>query len=80
MKRVHEGLPIHVLPMRAPETNEGQLLGKISPQGGTRQTQSAVEQLLEGIFGSTGGTRTSGGTTQDAKERQDRQLNNRESR
>ena len=80
MKRVHEGLPIHVLPMRAPETNEGQLLGKISPQGGTRQTQSAVEQLLEGIFGSTSGTRTSGGTTQDAKERQDRQLNNRESR
>jgi len=80
MKRVHEGLPIHVLPMRAPETNEGQLLGKISPQGGTRQTQSAVEQLLEGIFGSTGGTRTSGGTTQDANERQDRQLNNRESR
>ena len=80
MKRVHEGLPVHVLPMRAPETNEGQLLGKISPQGGTRQTQSAVEQLLEGIFGSTGGTRTSGGTTQDAKERQDRQLNNRESR
>ena len=80
MKRVHEGLPVHVLPMRAPETNEGQLLGKISPQGGTRQTQSAVEQLLEGIFGSTGGTRTSGGTTQDANERQDRQLNNRESR
>ena len=80
MKRVHEGLPIHVLPMRAPETNEGQLLGKISPQGGTRQTQSAVEQLLEGIFGSTGGTRPSGGTPQDAKERQDRQLNNRESR
>lgn len=80
MKRVHEGLPIHVLPMRAPETNEGQLLGKISPQGGTRQTQSAVEQLLEGIFGSTGGTRASGGTPQDAKERQDRQLNNRESR
>lgn len=80
MKRVHEGLPIHVLPMRAPETNEGQLLGKISPQGGTRQTQSAVEQLLEGIFGSTSGTRASGGTPQDAKERQDRQLNNRESR
>lgn len=74
MKRVHEGLPVHVLPMRAPETNEGQLLGKISPQGGARQTQSAVEQLLEGIFGSTGGT------PQDAKERQDRQLNNRESR
>ncbi|MCO4776787.1 MAG: PBP1A family penicillin-binding protein [Lentibacter algarum] len=80
MKRVHEGLPIHVLPMRAPETNEGQLLGKISPQGGARQTQSAVEQLLEGIFGSTSGTRASGGTPQDAKERQDRQLNNRESR
>ena len=80
MKRVHEGLPIHVLPMRAPETNEGQLLGKISPLGGTRQTQSAVEQLLEGIFGSTSGTRASGGTPQDAKERQDRQLNNRESR
>ena len=80
MKRVHEGLPVHVLPMRAPETNEGQLLGKISPQGGTRQTQSAVEQLLEGIFGSNGGARPSGGTVQDAKERQDRQLNNRESR
>ena len=80
MKRVHEGLPIHVLPMRAPETNEGQLLGKISPQGGARQTQSAVEQLLEGIFGSTSGTRASGGTSQDLKERQDRQLNNRESR
>ena len=80
MKRVHEGLPVHVLPMRAPETNEGQLLGKISPQGGARQTQSAVEQLLEGIFGSTSGTRASGGTPQDAKERQDRQLNNRESR
>jgi penicillin-binding protein 1A len=80
MIRVHEGLPIHVLPMRAPEANEGQLLGKISSQGGARKTQSAVEQLLEGIFGSTGGTRPSGGTRQDAKERQDRQLNNRESR
>ena len=80
MKRVHEGLPVHVLPMRAPETNEGQLLGKISPLGGTRQTQSAVEQLLEAIFGSTGGVRPSGGTSQDLKERQDRQLNNRESR
>ena len=80
MKRVHEGLPVHVLPMRAPETNEGQLLGKISPLGGTRQTQSAVEQLLEGIFGSIGGVRPSGGTSQDLKERQDRQLNNRESR
>ena len=80
MKRVHEGLPVHVLPMRAPETNEGQLLGKISPQGGTRQTQSAVEQLLEGIFGFNGGARPSGGTAQDAKERQDRQQNNRENR
>ena len=80
MKRVHEGLPVHVLPMRAPETNEGQLLGKISPLGETRQTQSAVEQLLEGIFGSIGGVRPSGGTSQDLKERQDRQLNNRESR
>lgn len=80
MKRAHEGLPAHVLPMRVPTLNEGQLLGSTPSQSGTGQTQSAVEQILEGIFGTSSGTIPSGGTPIDVQERRERQQENRENR
>ena len=80
MKRVHEGQPSHVLPMRTPDPNEGQPLGPVSDQGTGGQTQTAVEQLLEGIFGGSNGNIPSGGTPQDVEERRQRELDNRSNR
>ncbi|WP_438992111.1 transglycosylase domain-containing protein [Lentibacter sp.] len=65
MVRVHEGLPTHVLPMRAPDPNEGQVLGTPSRQNGTGRTQNAIQSLLEGIFGKSEGA----GTTENTQDR-----------
>ncbi|MCW1954613.1 MAG: PBP1A family penicillin-binding protein [Roseobacter sp.] len=56
MVHAHEGLPARVLPMRAPDPNEGRVLGTASQQSGTGRTQTAIQILLEGIFGRSDGT------------------------
>ena len=71
MRRTHEGLPAHVLPMRAPDPNEGQRLDPANGPSGNGRTQGVIEQLLQGIFG---------GSSQNEADRQQRQNQNRENR
>lgn len=49
MSRVHEGLPARALPMRTPDPEEGRTLEGAHQDNG--RTQTAVERLLEGLFG-----------------------------
>ncbi len=74
MKRAHEGLPVRVLPMRAPDPNEGS--GPIVLDQPTRdgQTKNGIDKLLDGLFG------TSGGTDEQVKARDIQQGINRDSR
>ena len=65
MVLAHEGLPAHVLPMRAPDPNEGRVLSSPSRQSGAGRTQNAIQSLLQGIFGKSEGA----GTTENTQDR-----------
>lgn len=74
MKRAHEGLPARVLPMRAPDPNEGKplVVQTDSPRSG--QTKKGIDKLLDGLFGSSGGSR------KQASDRAKQEEENRENR